>query len=77
MAAPDISWKIIYLCLLAGSHKYYVEYTYPLQICRHLTFKLFIQGHPQSAKVPHEADFKSAYISCIIGATGLACETNQ
>ena len=43
---------------------------------RHLTLKLLIQGHPQSAKVTHKADFKSAYISFIIGPTGLQCETN-
>ena len=52
-------------------------YTCPLQPCRHLTLKLLIQGHPRSAKVPHIADFKSAYISLIIGPTGLQCETNQ
>ena len=43
------------------------RYTCPLQPCRRLTLKLFIQGHPRSAKVPHVADFKSAYISLIIG----------
>ena len=52
------------------------RYTYPLQLCRQLTLKLFIQGHPRGAKVPHVADFKSAYISLIIGPRGLACETN-
>ena len=38
--------------------------------------KLFMQGHPRSAEVPHVADFKSAYISLIIGPRGLQCETN-
>ena len=54
----------------------YNRYTCPLQPCRYLTLKLFIQGHPQNAKVPHVADFKSAYISLIIAPRGLACETN-
>ena len=54
----------------------YNGYTCPLQRCRHLTLKLLIQGHPRSAKVPHVADFKSAYISLIIGPRGLQCETN-
>ena len=54
----------------------YNRYTCPLQSVRHLTSKLFIQGHPQSAKVPHIADFKSAYISFIVGPRGSACETN-
>ena len=40
-----------------------------------LTLKLLIQGHLQGAKVPHIADFKSAYISVIIGPRGLQCET--
>ena len=43
------------------------RYTCPLQPCTHLTLKLLIQGHPRSAKVTHIADFKSAYISLIIG----------
>ena len=55
----------------------YNRYICPLQPCRHLTLKLLIQGHPQSAKVTHIADFKSAYISLIIGPRGLQCETNQ
>ena len=38
--------------------------------------KLLIQGHPRSAEVTHIADFKSAYISLIIGPRGLQCETN-
>ena len=38
--------------------------------------KLLIQGHPRSGKVTHIADFKSAYISLIIGPRGLQCETN-
>ena len=37
---------------------------------------VLIQGHPGSAKVPHIADFKSAYISLIIAPRGLQCETN-
>ena len=54
----------------------YNRYICPLQPCTHLTLKLLIQGHPWSAKVTHIADFKSAYISLIIGPTGLQCETN-
>ena len=54
----------------------YNRYTCPLQPCRHLTLKLLTQGHPQSAKLTHMADFKSAYISLIIGPRGLQCETN-
>ena len=54
----------------------YNRYICPLQPCTHLTLKLLIQGHPQSAKVTHIADFKSAYIS-LIGPRGLQCETNQ
>ena len=54
----------------------YNSYTCPLQPCRHLTLKLLFQDHPRSAKVPHIADFKSAYISLIIGPRGLQCETN-
>ena len=46
----------------------YDRYTCPLQPCAHLTLKLLIQGHPQSAEVAHIADFKSAYISHIIKA---------
>ena len=48
----------------------YNRYTCPLQPCRHLTLKLLIQGHPRDAKVTHIADFKSAYISLIIGPRG-------
>ena len=55
----------------------YNGYTCPLLPCRHLTLKLLIQGHPQSAEVPHVADFKSSYISLIIGPRSLQCETNQ
>ena len=44
--------------------------------CTHLTLKLLIQGHPRSAEVTHMADFKSAYISLIIGPRGLQCEAN-
>ena len=42
------------------------------------TFDLeaLIQGHPRSAKVTHIADFKSVYISLIIGPRGLQYETN-
>ena len=56
----------------------YDRYTCLLQPCRHLTLKLFIQGHPRSAKVSHVVDFKSAYNSLtgIIGPRGLQCETN-
>ena len=54
----------------------YNRYTCPLQPSRHLTLKLSIQGEPGSAKVPHLADFKSAFISLIIGPRGLQCETN-
>ena len=49
-------------------------YICPLQACRHMTLKRSIQGHPQSAKVLHVVDFKSACISIIIGLRGLACE---
>ena len=34
------------------------------------------QGYPRCAEVTHIADFKSAYISLIIGPRGLQCETN-
>ena len=54
----------------------YNNYTCPLQLCRHLNLKLLIQGHPWSAKLPHVADFKGAYISLIIGPRGLQCQTN-
>ena len=40
----------------------YNRYACPLQPYRHLSLKLLIQGHPQGAKVPHVADFKSAYV---------------
>ena len=85
IAAAGISLKIIYLfywlVLIGGRLNLFISgmynrYTRPLQPCRHLTLKLLIQGHPQSAKVPHVADFKSAYISLIIGPKGLQCETN-
>ena len=45
-------------------------------LAEYLTLKLLIQGHPWSAEVTHVADFKSAYISLIIGPRGLQCETN-
>ena len=48
---------------------------YTLQPCRHLTLLLLIQGHTRSAKVPH-IDFKSVYISLVIGPRGLQCETH-
>ena len=54
----------------------YNRYTCPLQPSTHLTLKLSIQGYPWSAEVTHIADFKSAYISLIIGPRGLKCETN-
>ena len=54
----------------------YNRHTCPLQPCKHLTLKLLIQGHPWSVKVPHIVDFKSAYISLIIGPRGLQCEAN-
>ena len=54
----------------------YNRYTCPLQPCRHLTLKLLIQGHSRSAKVPHIWNFKSSYISLIIGPRGLASEAN-
>ena len=44
----------------------YDRYVCPLQPCRHFTLKLLIQGHPWSAKVPHIADFKIAYISLLL-----------
>ena len=78
MAATGISLKIIYIFLLAVSRRLdlfigdmYNRCTCPLQPCTHLTLKLLIQGHPRSAKVTHIADFKSAYISFIIGPRGL------
>ena len=85
MATAGISLKIIYIFLLAvflGRRlnlfiaDLYDRYICPLQTCRHLTLKLLIQGHPRSAEVTHIADFKSAYISLIIGPRGLQCETN-
>ena len=53
----------------------YNRYTCPLRPGTHLTLKLLIQGHPQSAEVTHMPDFKSAYISLIIGPA-MQCETN-
>ena len=67
MAAPGISLKSIYhfywLVLIRRRLNFfigdmYVRSTCPLQACRHLTLKLFIQDLPRSAKVPHVADFK-------------------
>ena len=52
------------------------RYTCPLQPYTHLTLKLLIQGYPRSAEVTRIADFKSAYISLIIGPRGLQRETN-
>ena len=54
----------------------YNRYTCLLQPYGHLTLKLLIQGHPRSAKVTHIVDFKSVYISLIIGPRVLQCETN-
>ena len=54
----------------------YNRYTCPLQPCTHLTLKPLIQGHPWSTEVTHIANFKSAYISLIIGPRGLQYETN-
>ena len=54
----------------------YNRYTCPLQPCTHLTLKHLIQGHPRSDEVTHIVDFKSAYISLIIGPRGLQCEAN-
>ena len=76
MAVSGISLKIIYIFLLAVIGDMYDRYTYPVQPCTHLTLKLLIQGHPRSAEVTHIVDFKSAYISLIIGPRGLQCETN-
>ena len=82
MAATGISLKInkctfFYWLFLIGRRlnlfigDMYDTYTCPLQPCTHLTLKLLIQGHPRSAEVTHIADFKSAYISLIIGPRGL------
>ena len=85
MAAMGISLKIIYIfywLFLIGRRlnlfigDMYDTYTCPLQPCIHLTLKLLIQGHPRSAEVTHIEDFKSAYISLIIGHRGLQCEAN-
>ena len=54
----------------------YNRYTCPLQPCTHLTLKVLIQGHPRSAELTPIADFKSVYISLIIGPRGLQCESN-
>ena len=54
----------------------YNRYRFPQEAYRHLTLKLFIQGHPRSAKVPHVVNFKSPYIALIIAPRGLACKTN-
>ena len=35
----------------------YNTYICPLQACRNLTLKLFIESHPQAAKVPHQDHF--------------------
>ena len=84
MAAAGISLKIIHIFLLFLIGRrlnlfigdMYNRYTCLVQPCRHLTLKLLIQGHPRSAEVTHITDFKSAYISFIIGPRGLQCETN-
>ena len=85
MAATGISLKIIYIfywLFLIGKRlnlfisDMYDTYTCPLQPCTHLTLKLLTQGHPRSAEVTHIEDFKSTYISLIIGPRGLQCEGN-
>ena len=85
MAATGISLKITYffywLVLISRRLNLFIgdmynKCTCPLQPCRHLTLKVISQGHPQNAKVPHVANFKSAYISLIIAAVGFACEIN-
>ena len=53
------------------------RFTCPLKPNTHLTLKLLIQGHPLSAKVPHTADFKSAYVSLIIGPRRLQLIRNR
>ena len=45
----------------------YNRYICPIQPLQTLTLKLLIEGHPRSAKVTHIANFKSAYVSLIIG----------
>ena len=75
MATADVSYiiKFFYWLFLIGRRMnlfigdMYNRYTCPLQPCRHLTLKLLIQGHSRSSKVRHVADFKTAYISLIIG----------
>ena len=54
----------------------YNKYTCPIQAQRHLTLKLFIQGHLQRTKVPHVVNFKNVNISLVIGHRVLGCETN-
>ena len=54
----------------------YNRYTCCLQPCTTVTLKLLIQGHPRSTELTHIADFKSVYISIIIGPRGLQCKTN-
>ena len=50
-------------------------YTCPLQAFRYLTLKLFIQGHPQNAKVPHVRDFKVPISPLLLVKRGLQYET--
>ena len=38
-------------------HGYGNTYICPLLACRNLTLKPFIEGHPQTAKVPHRDHF--------------------
>ena len=47
-----------------------------IHVLYNLAYLLLIQGHPRSAEVTHIEDFKSAYISLIIGPRGLQYEAN-
>ena len=67
MAAAGISLKLstfFYWLFLIGRRlnvfigDMYNRYICPLHSCRHLTLKLLIQGHQQSAKVTHIVDFR-------------------
>ena len=44
----------------------YNRYTCPLQPCKRLTSKLFIQDHPRNAKVLHVADFEVPVSSLLL-----------
>ena len=85
MATTGISLKLytfFYWLFLIGRRlnlfigDVYDRYICALQPCRHLTLKLLIHGHLRIAEVTHIADFKSAYISLVIGPRCLQCETN-